>query len=114
LTIFPYIVVLCICARLTGRPVKWNEDRLEHLASASCAPNRDTRIEAAYEADGTVTAVRLHHWDDHGAYLRAPMPAPIYRMHGLSTNCYRIGSVELINHIMVTNTCPTGAVRGFG
>lgn len=114
LTIFPYIVVLCICARLTGRPVKWIEDRLEHLASASCAPNRVTRIEAAYEADGTVTAVRLHHWDDHGAYLRAPMPAPIYRMHGLSTNCYRIGSVEVINHIMVTNKCPTGAVRGFG
>src|SRR5690606_29284301 len=45
---------------------------------------------------------------------RAPMPAPIYRMHGLSTNCYRIGSVEVINHIMVTNKCPTGAVRGFG
>ena len=42
------------------------------------------------------------------------MPAPIYRMHGLSTNAYRIGHVEVTNHIMVTNKCPTGAVRGFG
>ncbi len=114
LTIFPYIVVLCVASRLARRPIKWIEDRLEHLSAANSAPNRVTRIEAAYDADGVVDALRLHHWDDHGAYLRAPMPAPIYRMHGLSTNGYGIGSVEVVNHIMVTNKCPTGAVRGFG
>ena len=114
LTIFPYVVVMCIAARLARRPVKWIEDRLEHLSAASCAPNRVTRVEAAYDDEGIVSAIRLVHWDDHGAYLRAPMPAPIYRMHGLSTNAYRIGHVEVTNHIMVTNKCPTGAVRGFG
>ena len=114
LALFPYIVVLCICSRLAGRPVKWIEDRLEHLAASSSAPNRVTRIQAAYDDDGVVSALRLTHWDDHGAYLRAPMPAPIYRMHGLSTNAYRIGSVDVFNHIIVTNKCPSGAVRGFG
>ncbi len=114
LTLFPYIVVMCIAARLAGRPVKWIEDRLEHLAAASSAPNRVAKVEAAYDGSGLVSALRLTHWDDHGAYLRAPMPAPIYRMHGLSTNCYGIRHVEVINHIMVTNKCPTGAVRGFG
>ncbi|MDH3468539.1 MAG: molybdopterin-dependent oxidoreductase, partial [Gammaproteobacteria bacterium] len=114
LTIFPYIVVLCVASRLARRPIKWIEDRLEHLSAANSAPNRATRIEAAYDANGIVDALRLHHWDDHGAYLRAPMPAPIYRMHGLSTNGYGIGNVEVVNHIMVTNKCPTGAVRGFG
>jgi 2-furoyl-CoA dehydrogenase large subunit len=114
LALFPYIVVLCICARIAGRPVKWIEDRLEHLAAASSAPNRVTRVEAAYDDDGVVSALRLMHWDDHGAYLRAPMPAPIYRMHGLSTNAYGIKNVDVFNHILVTNKCPTGAVRGFG
>jgi 2-furoyl-CoA dehydrogenase large subunit len=114
LALFPYIVVLCICARLAGRPVKWIEDRLEHLAAASAAPNRVTRAEAAYDDQGIVSALRLTHWDDHGAYLRAPMPAPIYRMHGLSTNAYAIKHVDVFNHILVTNKCPTGAVRGFG
>ena len=114
LALFPYIVVLCVCARLSGKPVKWIEDRLEHLAAASSAPNRVTRAEAAYDDDGVVSALRLRHWDDHGAYLRAPMPAPIYRMHGLSTNAYGIRHVDVFNHIMVTNKCPTGAVRGFG
>lgn len=114
LAMFPYIVLLCICSRLAGRPVKWIEDRLEHLSAASSAPNRVTKIEAAYSSDGIVSALRLEHWDDHGAYLRAPMPAPIYRMHGLSTNCYGIRNVDVINNIVMTNKCPTGAVRGFG
>ncbi len=114
LTIFPYIVLMCVCSRLAGKPVKWIEDRLEHLAAASCAPNRVTEIEAAHGADGLVSALRLTHWDDHGAHLRAPMPAPIYRMHGLSTNAYAIPAVQVTNHIVMTNKCPTGAVRGFG
>ena len=113
LALFPYIVVLCICARIAGRPVKWIEDRLEHLAAASAAPNRVTRVEAAYDDEGVVGALRLTHWDDHGAYLRAPMPAPIYRMHGLSTNAYAIKHVDVFNHILMTNKCPTGAVTRF-
>ena len=114
LVIFPYIVVLCVLARKARRPVKWIEDRLEHLSASSVAPNRVTKIEAAYRTDGTVTGLRLTHWDDHGAYLRAPMPAPIYRMHGVSTNGYFIRHLEVTNHIVMTNKCPTGAVRGFG
>ena len=34
--------------------MKWIEDRLEHLAAASSAPNRVTRIQAAYDDDGVV------------------------------------------------------------
>ena len=114
LALFPYIVIMCVAARIAQRPVKWIEDRLEHLAAASAAPNRVTHIEASYDDEGIVSAIRLTNWDDNGAYLRAPMPAPIYRMHGLSTNAYRIRHVEVINNIMVTNKCPSGAVRGFG
>ncbi len=114
LVIFPYIVVMCVLARKARRPVKWIEDRLEHLSASSMAPNRVTRVEAAYTNNGIVKALRLTHWDDHGAYLRAPMPAPIYRMHGVSTNGYAIRHLEVTNHIVVTNKCPTGAVRGFG
>ncbi|MCZ6859975.1 MAG: molybdopterin-dependent oxidoreductase [Alphaproteobacteria bacterium] len=114
LVIFPYIVVLCVLARKVGRPIKWIEDRLEHLSASSVAPNRVTKIEAAYTKHGKLTGLRLTHWDDHGAYLRAPMPAPIYRMHGVSTNGYDIRNLEVTNHIIITNKCPTGAVRGFG
>lgn len=114
LVIFPYIMVLCVLSRKARRPIKWIEDRLEHLSAASVAPNRVTDVEAAYNNNGSVVGLRLTHFDDHGAYLRAPMPAPIYRMHGISTNGYTIRNLEVTNHIIATNKCPTGAVRGFG
>src|SRR5215831_11232754 len=44
---FPYIVLISLAARVAGRPVKWIEDRLEHLAASVCATNRVTRLEAA-------------------------------------------------------------------
>jgi 2-furoyl-CoA dehydrogenase large subunit len=45
--VFPYIVLMAIAARKAGRPVKWVEDRLEHLIAASSATNRVTTLEAA-------------------------------------------------------------------
>ena len=114
MAVFPYIVVLCVLARAARRPVKWIEDRLEHLSAASASANRVTRIEAAHTGEGRVTALRLTHWDDNGAYLRAPMPAPLYRMHGVSTNGYDVRHLEVTNHVVLTNKCPSGAVRGFG
>ena len=73
--IFPLIVAMALAARKVARPVKWIEDRLEHLLAANAATNRVTRIEAAVEADGRVTALRLDQLEDCGAYLKAPEPA---------------------------------------
>ncbi len=114
LTLYPYIVLTSLAARLARRPVKWIEDRLEHLSAANSIANRVTKVGVAFDDDGVVTALRYHHWDDHGAYLRAPMPAPTIRMHGLCTGAYRVPAVEEIIDVVVTNKTPTGAVRGFG
>lgn len=114
LTMFPHMIVMCVASRIAGHPVKWVEDRLEHLAAANSAPNRVTRIEAAYTARGEVTAMRFEHWDDHGAYLRAPMPGPIFRMHGTTSNGYKVQHLDVKMNIVATNKCPSGAVRGFG
>src|SRR5215467_10371224 len=47
--IFPYIVLMGVAARIAGRPVKWIEDRLEHLAASVSATNRLTTLEAAVD-----------------------------------------------------------------
>ena len=49
LSVFPYIVLMALASRISGRPVKWVEDRLEHLTAASSGPNRVTIAEAAVE-----------------------------------------------------------------
>jgi 2-furoyl-CoA dehydrogenase large subunit len=112
--IFPYVVLMCIASRRTGRPVKWVEDRFEHLTAAIAAPNRIIRAEAAVKNDGTVTAVRFEQIDDYGAYLRPPMPGPLYRQHGIMSGAYAFKDMSITNKLVMTNKTPSGMVRGFG
>jgi 2-furoyl-CoA dehydrogenase large subunit len=114
LSVFPYIVLAAIAAKITGRPVKWVEDRAEHLVAASSGPNRTTRIEAAVTREGRILALRLDQLEDYGAFLRAPMPGPLYRMHGAVTGAYDIRNVDVVNRIVLTNKMPASLVRGFG
>ncbi len=113
-SLFPYIVLMCLAARKAGAPVKWVEDRLEHLEAATSATARLTRIEAAVAADGRVLALRYDQCEDVGAYLRAPEPATLYRMHGSLTGVYDIPHLAVRNRVVVTNKTPSGLVRGFG
>jgi 2-furoyl-CoA dehydrogenase large subunit len=80
--IFPYIVLMAIASRVAGRPVKWIEDRLEHLCASVSATNRVTTLEAAVDRDGRIMALDFDQLEDCGAHLRAPEPATLYRMHG--------------------------------
>ncbi len=112
--IFPYIVLGAVAARVAGRPVKWVEDRLEHLMASVSATNRATTIRAAVSADGRITALDYDQVEDCGAHLRAPEPATLYRMHGNLTGAYDIPHLKVRNRVVVTNKCPTGLNRGFG
>ena len=82
LSVFPYVVLTALAAKITGRTVKWVEDRAEHLLAASTGPNRVTEIEAAVTNDGKILGLKMDQLEDYGAFLRAPMPGPLYRMHG--------------------------------
>jgi 2-furoyl-CoA dehydrogenase large subunit len=112
--VFPYIVLMGVAARFTGRPVKWIEDRLEHLTASVSATNRVTTLEAAVDADGRVRALRWDQIEDVGAHIRAPEPATLYRMHGNLTGAYHIRHVAVRNRVVLTNKTPTGLNRGFG
>ena len=111
---FPYIVLMAIAARVAGRPVKWIEDRLEHLSASVSATNRVTTLEAAVDADGRVKALRYDQIDDVGAHIRAPEPATLYRMHGNLTGAYDIRNLAVRNRVVLTNKTPSGLNRGFG
>jgi 2-furoyl-CoA dehydrogenase large subunit len=112
--IFPYVVLMAVASRVAGRPIKWVEDRLEHLVGSVSATNRVTRIEGAVRGDGVIKALRWDQTEDCGAYLRAPEPATLYRMHGNLTGAYAIRHLAVSNRVVVTNKLPTGLNRGFG
>jgi 2-furoyl-CoA dehydrogenase large subunit len=112
--VMPYIVLIGVAARACGRPVKWIEDRLEHLAASVSATNRVTRLAAAVDADGRIRALDWDQIEDVGAHIRAPEPATLYRMHGNLTGAYHIRHVAVRNRVVLTNKTPTGLNRGFG
>ena len=112
--IFPYVVLMCVASRKVGRPVKWVEDRLEHLTAAIAAPNRVIEAKAAVMNDGKIIGLHFEQWDDYGAYLRPPMPGPLYRQHGIMTGAYDVPNMTIVNNLVMTNKTPSGMVRGFG
>jgi 2-furoyl-CoA dehydrogenase large subunit len=112
--IFPYIVLMGVAARAAGRPVKWIEDRLEHLTASVSATNRVTKLDAAVDADGRIRALAYDQIEDVGAHIRAPEPATLYRMHGNLTGAYDIKNLSVRNRVVLTNKTPTGLNRGFG
>ncbi|MGH3342052.1 MAG: xanthine dehydrogenase family protein molybdopterin-binding subunit, partial [Carbonactinosporaceae bacterium] len=112
--IYPYIALLALASRHARAPVRWVEDRIEHLLASSAGADRMMRFEAAVDGDATVTALRVDLVDNVGAYLRPPEPATLYRCFGNVTGAYRIPAVEVRARAVVTNKAPTGLNRGFG
>ena len=112
--VFPYIVLIGAASRLAGRPVKWIEDRLEHLTGSVSATNRVTTIAGAVAADGKDYGARLGSSGGLRPHMRAPEPATLYRMHGNLTGAYDIRHLSVRNRVVVTNETSTGLNRGFG
>ena len=103
-----------LASRKLGVPVRWTEDRLEHLASSQTSTGRPPTIEGAFAADGELLGMRIDAIDDVGAYVRAPEPASMYRMHG-ALRAYRVRNVALRARVVLTNRArrrSTGASAG--
>ncbi|GAA0906667.1 xanthine dehydrogenase family protein molybdopterin-binding subunit [Pseudonocardia zijingensis] len=112
--IYPYVVLMALASKHSGTPVRWSEDRIEHLLASSTGADRVMRFAAAVTADGTVTALKADLVDNVGAYMRPPEPSTLYRCYGNITGPYRIGAVEIRARAVVTNQMPVGLNRGFG
>ena len=112
--IYPYVVLMALASKHAGRPVRWTEDRIEHLLASSAGTDRVMRFEAAVDARGCVLALRVDLVDNVGAYLRPPEPSTLYRCFGNITGAYTIGAVQIRARAVVTNKTPCGLNRGFG
>lgn len=108
------VVLMGAVSRIAGMPVKWVEDRIEHLTASSSSTERITNLEAGFTREGDLTALRYDVIEDVGAYLRAPEPATLYRMHGSLGGAYRVQNVAVHNRVVTTNRVPTSLNRGFG
>lgn len=114
--LLPEEVVVAHVARMLGRPVKWVQDRSEHLLASFHA--RDVHVSAEIAADetGTLLGVRAKVWCDVGAYSSFPLTCSL-EPQTIATGLagpYRLSCFQYEASAVATNKCPCGAYRGVG
>lgn len=110
---YPEEVVVAAASLITGRPVKWVEDRREHFLSAVQERDQYWDLEVAYESDGRLRGVRGHMIHDNGAYTPQGTNLP-YNASTALPGPYLLPAYQLKVSIVETNKVPTMPVRGAG
>ncbi len=107
-------VALAAVGKLLGRPVKWIEDRNEHLLGSGQARQETVEIEAAVNDDGTLLGLRVKLIMDQGAYPGVPFPASLFTgtISHLFPGPYHLKGYSFDGTVVATNKCCYVAYRG--
>jgi carbon-monoxide dehydrogenase large subunit len=115
-SIYPEEFVVGYLARLLRRPVKWVEDRLENMVASTHSRDHDVDVEAAFDADGRIRAIRSDVFVDVGAYSTYLWSAGMEPLQtaGLMPGPYVVPAMEYVTRGVATNKTPTGPYRAVG
>jgi CO/xanthine dehydrogenase Mo-binding subunit len=102
-----------LLARKAGRPVKLVYERHEDLIATTKRHPSIIRHRTGLMCDGTITAMEIDLRLDGGAYVTLS-PVVLSRAAIHATGPYRTPAVNIRGRVMMTNTPPNGAFRGFG
>ncbi|SNY54450.1 aerobic carbon-monoxide dehydrogenase large subunit [Paractinoplanes atraurantiacus] len=107
--IYPGYVCAIVASIVTGKPVKWMEDRSENLISTGFARDYIMRGEIAATRDGKILAIRTNVLADHGAFngTAAPVKYPA-GFFGVFTGSYDIEAAYCKMTAVYTNKAPGG------
>jgi len=112
--IYPEDVLVCVAAMRLGRPVKWIEDRREHLICANHSRQQKHRIKAAVDPDGQILAIDDEFWHDQGGYIRTHAIRVAMMICGILPGPYRVPAYRSIGHFRLTNKTPAATYRAPG
>jgi carbon-monoxide dehydrogenase large subunit len=107
--IYPGYLCAIVGSMLTGRPVKWMEDRSENLMSTCFARDFHMRGELAASRDGRIRAVRVTVLADHGAFNGVAQPSKYPAgFFGVFTGSYDLEAAHCQVTGVYTNKAPGG------
>jgi carbon-monoxide dehydrogenase large subunit len=113
--IYPEDYVVAWLAMRLQRPVRWIEDRYEHMVAACHSRDMQFALEAAVHDDGRIEAIRGTIVQDVGSGQIFPNAFnQAFVACGALTGPYRIPHQNVRVQAVVTNKTPAGAYRGFG
>ncbi len=101
-------------AAKTGRPVKWAEDRAEHLMAVNHSRQQYHRVAAAFDADGRILALKDDIIQDNGAYCRTHGVAVPELTAAMLPGPYRVPAYRGRVRVVLTNKTPCGTYRAPG
>ncbi len=111
---YPEDFLIPFAARFVGRPVKWIEDRREHLIATNHARDVSCTLEIACRRDGAILALRGHAKADVGAYLRTNGATAARNTAQILSGPYRVPNIHMEVSLHLTNKTPVGTYRGPG
>ncbi|ADZ71436.1 aerobic carbon-monoxide dehydrogenase large subunit [Polymorphum gilvum] len=106
---YPGYICAIVASIVTGRPVKWVEDRMENLSTTSFARDYHMTTEVAAKKDGTVTGLRVHVLADHGGFDACADPSKWPAgFFNIVTGSYDFPVAHLAVDGVYTNKAPGG------
>ncbi|HKW94903.1 MAG TPA: xanthine dehydrogenase family protein molybdopterin-binding subunit, partial [Methylomirabilota bacterium] len=113
LIVYPEDVLIPFLARRLARPVRWIEDRLEHMLAATQEREQAHEVTVGFDDTGRLLALRDRFVHDNGAYTPRGLVVPLLTASML-TGPYRIGAVESTFESRYTHRVPVTPYRGAG
>src|SRR6476659_752225 len=112
--LYPEDVLVSLAALRFGRPVKWIEDRREHLIAANHSRQQRHRVRAAVDREGRILAIEDEIFHDQGAYMRTHAVTVPDLAAAMLPGPYRIPAYRANAHVRLTNKTPCGTYRAPG
>ncbi|MGE0034539.1 MAG: xanthine dehydrogenase family protein molybdopterin-binding subunit [Xanthobacteraceae bacterium] len=111
---YPEDFLIPFAARMLRTPVRWVEDRREHLMAMNHAREMVAEMEIACRRDGTVVGIRGRIDIDLGAYVRTNGFTTPRNVVQFVSGIYAIPHLSIDAFVLMTNKTPTGSYRGPG
>jgi aerobic carbon-monoxide dehydrogenase large subunit len=111
--VYPEDLLIPFLARRLGRPVRWIEDRYEHLLCSAHSRDQVHEVEVGYDGEGRVLALRDRFTVDCGAWNPIGAGVP-YNTAAHLTGPYKVEHLTISARTATTNKVPNSAYRGAG
>jgi aerobic carbon-monoxide dehydrogenase large subunit len=112
--IYPEDILVCAAALKFKRPIKWIEDRREHLIAANHSREQHHRVRAAIDTQGRILGIEVEFFHDNGAYMRTHAATVPDLTAAMLPGPYRVPAYRATSHIRLTNKTPCGTYRAPG
>jgi carbon-monoxide dehydrogenase large subunit/6-hydroxypseudooxynicotine dehydrogenase subunit gamma len=112
--LYPEDVLVSLAALRLRRPVKWIEDRHEHLMAANHSREQIHRVRVGVDAAGRILALDDEYFHAQGAYIRTHGSRVADMTAGMLPGPYRVPAYRATGHFRLTNKTPAATYRAPG